>query len=219
MTKKIDANDILIDDRILYTAALGLLNDVKLQLSFIDFNNTYEKYELFDIFEQMGRKNYFKERIKMPETDRWPNATGEFGLAPTNPILVVDSIGMLAYCSHLRWEGKPVIFFSGGSTREAIFSSHVFSLDGKYLDRLYFDAFHRFRSKSVPRGYSWAEQADGVTGTACVIQEKFSDTVALIYTEAKEMFGVTAVSPWVAKFDAEAAERSWNEYKRSRSKA
>ena len=219
MAKEIDANDILIDDRILYTAALGLLNDVKLQLSFIDFNNTYEKYELFDIFEQMGRKNYFKERIKMPETDRWPNATGEFGLAPTNPILVVDSIGMLAYCSHLRWEGKPVIFFSGGSTREAIFSSHVFSLDGKYLDRLYFDAFHRFRSKSVPRGYTWAEKADGLTGSGCVIQDTMRETVEMIYKDAQGMFGVPVVSPQLRKFNAEAAMQLWTKYKQSRLKA
>ena len=45
MAKEIDADDIVLDDRIIYAAALGMLNDVKLQLSFIDFNNTYEKYE------------------------------------------------------------------------------------------------------------------------------------------------------------------------------
>ena len=216
MAKEFDADDILIDDRILYAAALGLLNDINLQLSYIDYTKTYEKYEMFDMLVPLGRKNYFKERIKMPEADRWANAEGEFGLAPTNPIMVVDAIGMLAYCSHLRWDGKSVIFFSGGSTREAIFSMHTFSLDGKYLDRLYFDVFHRFRSKSVPRGYTWAERADGVTGTNCVIQEKFADTVELIYSEAKEMFGVAAVSPSVLKFDVKAAERSWNEYKKSR---
>lgn len=219
MAKKFEPDEIALDDQIIYAASLGLLNDVKLQLSFIDFNNTYEKYELFDIFEQMGRKNYFKERIKMPEADRWENATGEFGLEPTNPILVADMIGELAYLSHLRWNGKPVIFFGGSSTREAVFSMHAFSLDGAHHDELYFDPFHRFQSKSVPRGYTWAAQADGLTGTHCVINDKMPAMVERIYSDAKEMFGVPLVSPLVAKFDVEAAERLWNEYRKSCSRA
>lgn len=218
MAKKIDADDIMLDDRIIYAAALGMLNDVKLQLSFIDFNNTYEKYEMFDVLKQFGRKNYFKERIKMPEADRWADATGEFGLEPTNPILVADTLGQLAYLSHLRWDGKPVIFFSGSATQEAVFSMYAFSLDGDHLDKLYFDPFHRFQSKSVPRGYTWAAQADGLTGTHCVINDKMSAMAERIYSDAKEMFGVAVVSPSVSKFNVEAAERLWNEYKKSRSR-
>ena len=95
---------------------------------------------------------------------------------------------------------------------------YAFSLDGAHLDKLYFDPFHRFQSKSVPRGYTWAERADGLTGTHCVINDKMSAMAERIYSDAKEMFGVAAVSPSVAKFDVEAAERLWNEYKKSGSR-
>ena len=218
MAKKFDGDDVKIDKAILYEAALLLLNSVELQLSYIDETNVYSKYKLLDMLTALGRPNHFKERIKWAPMDRWENATGEFGLAPTNPIMVDDSIGYLSYLSHLRWDGKPVVFFGGGMSNDAVMGAHVFSLDGKHLDELHFDVFHRYQSKSVPRGYTWAEKADGLTGTICVIQEKFADTVDLIYRDAVEMFDVAAVSPHLSKFDVEAASRTWEEYKRSSSR-
>lgn len=216
MKNELDQEEIFLSDSIMYNAALMLLNDVDKLLSYLDFTDAYKKYKLLDIFEQLGKKNYFKERIKWPEADQWENATGEFGLEPTNPIMVVDALGQMAYLSHLRWNGKPVVYFSGSVVDPAIFVMHVFSLDGDHLDDMYFDPFHRFYSKKVPRGYTWAEKANGVTGTGCVVQKTIGRTIKKIYTESKEMFGVAAVDPMVAKFNVRAAQKLWREYQRSR---
>ena len=218
MENEIDIDGIKVHKSIIYNAALAVLNNLEDRLNYIDSISAYEKYEMLDIMKAFGRPNYFKERFPWPEMDRWEDATGEFGLEPTNPIIVTDLIGKMAYLSHLRWNDKPVIFFGGGSTKQAVMSSYVFSLDGDHLDRLYFDIFHRYQTKSIPRGYTWAEKADGLTGSTCVIQEKFEDTIKLIYSDAQGMFGVPVVSPQVRRFNVEAASRLWYDYKKSRSK-
>ena len=219
MDNEIEIDGIKVHKSIIYNAALAVINNLEERLRYIDSVNTYKKYEMLDIMTALGRPNYFKERIAWAEMDRWANATGEFGLEPTNPIMVTDMVGQLSYLSHLRWNGKPVIFFSGGATKNALSSAIVFSLDGAHIDRMYFDIFHRYETKSIPRGYEWAEKADGFTGCACVIQEKFEDTLDMIYSDAQGMFGVPVVSPQVRRFNVEAAKRSWDDYKKSNSKA
>ena len=218
MNNEIDIDGLKVPKSIIYNAALEVLNNLEERLKYIDSVKTYDKYEMLDIMTAFGRPNYFKERIKWAPMERWENATGEFGLEPTNPIMVSDMVGKIAYLSHLRWNGKPVIFFGGGSTKLALTSAYVFSLEGDHLDRLYFDIFHRYDTKSLPRGYEWADKADGFTGTTCVIQEKFEDTINLIYEDAQGMFGVPVVSPQVRRFNVEAAKKLWNDYKQSRSK-
>lgn len=217
MADEIEVNGIKISKSIIYNAALDVLNYLPNLLAYIDSTGTYNKYKMLDILTQFGRPNYFKERMKMPEADRWANAEGEFGLTATNPILVADIIGEMAYISHLRWNGKPVVFFSCTVVDPAINVVHVFSLDGEHLDQMYFDIFHRYQSKSVPRGYTWAEKSDGLVGTDCGIKDNFAESLDEIYTEAMGYFGVPVVSPMLRKFNVEAASRLWEEYKKSHS--
>ena len=219
MNDEIEINGIKIKKSIIYNAALDVLNKQESLLAYIDSTDTYKKYKLLEILTTIGHTNYFKERMKWPEMDRWENATGEFGLEKTNPILVSDCVGEMAYLSHLRWNGKPVVFFNERTEMPAIDVAVVFSLDGDHMDSMYFDIFHRYQSKSVPRGYTWAEKADGLTGSGCVIQETMRETVEMIYKDAQGMFGVPVVSPQLRKFNAEAAMQLWTKYKQSRLKA
>ena len=218
MNDEIEIDGIKIKKSIIYNAALDVLNKQESLLSYIDSTDTYKKYKMLDILTAFGRPNYFKDRMKWNEMDRWENATGEFGLEKTNPIMVADMIGEMAYLSHLRWNGKPVVFFSERTVMPAIDVVVVFSLNGDHMDSMYFDIFHRYQSKSVPRGYTWAEKADGLTGTGCVIQDTMQESIEHIYTEAQGMFGVPVVSPQIRKFNAEAAMKLWTKYKQSFSK-
>lgn len=70
----------LVDD------ALKFLNSVKLQ------------NELIDDFPFI-QSHYVRERHDMGEVDEWPNAQGEFGRTPTNPILVNETWGEIIYLS------------------------------------------------------------------------------------------------------------------------
>lgn len=175
--------------------ALHLLNSVELQ------------NELADSFPQY-QGDFMQERRAMGEVDELPNAQGEFGRTPTNPILVNETWGEITYLSRLLTaDNQRMIFHRAGSVAGAIDAFELVSVDGKFFDVLYVDMYHRHCSKKAPTGYSLLEIVDGITGTSennPAFPARVEDT--LIET-AINMFGAPIVSPSVFKFDAKQAAK------------
>lgn len=175
--------------------ALHLLNSVELQ------------NELADSFPQF-QGDFMQDRYAMGEVDELPNAQGEFGRTPTNPILVNETWGEIAYLSRLLTaDNQRMIFHRAGSVSGALDVFELVSVDGKFFDVLYVDMYHRHCSKKAPTGYSLLKNVDGITGTSennPAFPARVKDT--LIET-AINMFGAPIVSPSVFKFDDKQAAK------------
>ena len=78
--------------RELFMKALLLLNNIELQNELIA-QMPYMTEEFLPPFA--------KERYAMGEVDEWPDAQGEFGRTPTNPILANRTWGEITYLSRL----------------------------------------------------------------------------------------------------------------------
>ena len=139
--------------------ALTFLNDVELQNEYI------EDFPQF-------MTDYARERHAMGEVDTWPNATGEFGRTPTNPILVNETWGEITYLSRLvTTDGQRMIFHRLGSGVGALDIFELVSEGGTFYDRLYVDMYHRHCSKIAPTGYTLLKTLDGITGTSELIDD------------------------------------------------
>ena len=177
----------LVDD------ALKLLNSVELQ------------NELIDDFPFI-QADYIKERHAMGEVDEWPNATGEFGRTPTNPILVNRTWGEITYLSRLvTADGQRMIFHRVGSALGAIDIFELVSEDGKFYDRLFVDMYHRHCSKKAPAGYTLLKTLDGITGTSELIPDFPDEICSTLIHMAIRKFGAPIVSYSVANFDGDQA--------------
>ena len=99
--------------------------------------------------------DYARERHAMGEVDMWPNATGEFGRTPTNPILVNETWGEITYLSRLVTpDGQRMIFHRLGSGAGALDIFELISVDGTFYARLYVDMYpvtvQRLRRRLTP---------------------------------------------------------------------
>ncbi len=111
-----------------------------------------------------------------PNCDELPNAHGEFGRSPSNPIPTNGPLGEVIYLSRLRtkparrwWRlgsrgpGSPIMFHRLGSQDGSIGSVdayEVLSLDGNVRETLYLSMYHPRKSKKVPNGYTYATKLD-----------------------------------------------------------
>ena len=179
--------------------ALKLLNSVELQNEIID--------SLPPLPEEF-LPPFLKKRYAMGEVDEWPNAQGEFGRTPTNPILANRTWGEITYLSRLLTaDGKRMIFHRVGSVADAIDAFELVSADGKFFDVLYLDMYHHHCSKKAPLGYTLIEFLDGITGTSennPDFPERVKET--LIDT-AINKFGAPIVSPAAFHFDGKQAAK------------
>jgi hypothetical protein len=99
------------------------------------------------------------------DCDELPNAKGEFGRSPTNPIPTNGPLGEVIYLSKLRTgSGSPVMFHrvraEEGATRP-VDVYEVISLDGLVRETLFLSMYHPRKSRKVPRGYTYAAKLDG----------------------------------------------------------
>jgi hypothetical protein len=99
------------------------------------------------------------------DCDELPNAQGEFGRSPTNPIPTNGPLGEIIYLSRLRTgSGSPVMFHrvraEEGATRP-VDVYEVLSLDGRVRENLFLSMYHPRKSRKVPRGYTYAAKLDG----------------------------------------------------------
>lgn len=158
---------------------------------------------------------FLKKRYAMGEVDEWPNAQGEFGRTPTNPILVNETWGEITYLSRLLTkDGQRMIFHRLGSVAGAIDAFELVSVDGKFYDRLFVDMHHRHCSKKAPVGYTLLEVLDGITGTSEGILN-FPDKIKITLLEtAIRKFGAPIVSPAILNFDRTEAAKLINQARR-----
>lgn len=134
------------------------------------FKNNKKDAQDESILEQQGDFEYYPKEIKDLvkngiSCDEIPNAVGEFGRSPTNPIPVNGARGEIKYIKRLRSMGCGMIFHRLGSFRQEGFASNVdvyelVTLDGSFWDVLYFDMYHPRRSLKFPKGYFFAEYND-----------------------------------------------------------
>jgi len=145
------------------------------------------------------------ERMAMGEVDEWPNARGEFGRTPTNPILTNRTWGEITYLSRLATvDGQRMIFHRLGSVAGAIDAFELVSVDGKFFDVLYADMYHYNCSKKAPVGYNLLEFVDGITGTSENNPAFPARVEETLFRTAINKFGAPIVSP--AAFDFNAAQ-------------
>ena len=183
--------------------ALELLNSVKLQNKII---------ETLPYMSEDFMNNFEKERYAMGDVDEWPNAQGEFGRTPTNPILVNETWGEITYLSRLlTTDGQRMIFHRLGSVAGAIDAFELVSEDGKFYDMLYADMYHRHCSKKAPAGYTLLERLDGITGTSEKISLFPRQIDHVLSQTALYKFGGAIVSAAVKNLDREQATQTVRE--------
>ena len=92
---------------------------------------------------------------------------GPFGKNPCNPIPVNGPLGEITYLSRLltKSEGQPLFFHRLGS-RQNIDVYEVVSWDGSVWDILYFDYYHKGKTRKAPEDYTFAESINEAAG-AC----------------------------------------------------
>jgi hypothetical protein len=140
--------------------------------------------------------------------DEFPNARGEFGRTPLNPIPTNGPLGEVIYLSKLRtharrswWHfgkvnGSPLMFHRVGTQRGIagdVDAYEVLSLDGKVHETLFLSMYHPRKSKKAPSGYFMVTNFDsnniiyGVNFTVENFPEKLD---AHIRNWSKELFKI-----------------------------
>ena len=93
------------------------------------------------------------EVLRGASCDEIPEATGEFGRDPRNPIPVNGPMGEIIYLSNLRTVTlQPIMFHRLGSAGHVDVYETV-SVDGAMWDVLFFDLYHPRKSQRAPTGY------------------------------------------------------------------
>ena len=183
--------------RELFMKGLLLLNNIDLQNELIA-QMPYMSEEFLPSFA--------KERYAMGEVDEWPNAKGEFGRTPTNPILVNRTWGEITYLSRLATaDNQRMIFHRVGSMEGAIDAFELVSVDGKFFDVLFVDMYHHNCSKKAPVGYTLLEFVDGITGTSENNPAFPAQVSEAVFKTALNKFGAPIISEAVFDFDRDQA--------------
>ena len=115
-----------------------------------------------------------KEIIDMTSLDSLPDAMGQFGRDPRNPILCNGPLGEVTYLSKLvipttEKNFVKVTFHRTKSLKVnnqlVVDQYEIISYDGIFYDVLYLDMYHANKSKSCPKGYQMEKQCIGFRGT------------------------------------------------------
>ena len=148
------------------------------------------------------------ERYAMGDVDEWPNAEGEFGRTPTNPILVNQTWGEVTYLSRLlTTDNQRMIFHRIGSLEDCIDAFELVSENGNFFDVLFVDMYHNNCSKKAPVGYSLIEILDGITGTSENNYAFPSRVEETLFETAVNKFGAPIISPAVFNFNEKQAAK------------
>lgn len=185
-----------------FRQAIYLLNDINFQNKIIaDMPHMSEEF----------LPSFAKERMAMGDVDEWPDAQGEFGRTPTNPILVNRTWGEITYLSRLVMaDNKRMIFHRIGSVAGAIDAFELVSEDASFVDVLYVDMYHYNCSKKAPKGYSLLEIVDGITGTSETVPGFPMNILQALVKTAVNKFGAPIVCPVVFDFDVDKATKLLN---------
>ncbi len=125
----------------------------------------WEVAKLMASEKRQNAKNPRAIRAKIlggPDVDQLPDASGEFGRDPGNPIPVNGAFGELMYLSLLRSTdtGERLTFHKRGSMEGPHGPVDIYetvTLDGKKWDALLLSPYHPRRSRQAPDGYRLAD--------------------------------------------------------------
>ena len=191
------------------------MNDDDVKMAFALLNSVEFQNKIIDSMPYMPDEmipGFIRKRQEMPELDEWPEASGEFGRTPTNPILVNRSWGEVSYLSRLvRDDGQRMVFHRAGSVEGAIDAFELISIDGKNYDVLYIDMYHRYQSKKAPEGYKLLDFADGITGTSQGISNFPNNLVMELAVAGSNLFGAPIVSKVLKEFNTDEAVKTYEE--------
>ncbi len=142
--------------------------------------------------------------------DQLPNAEGEFGREPSNPIPVNASYGEVTYLSRLRVKetGQPVAFHRLGSfgsnhvCDNPVDGFEIISLDGTFRDKLYFDMYHDGQSSKVPEGYTMVDELAYLTGVANRVKDFPNGIYDAVAQYSKRVFGSNLALPELRNISA-----------------
>lgn len=147
-----------------------------------------------------------EKRLNM-RGNEWPNATGDFGTMPTNPILANGPIGEVAYLSRLMQGGRRMAFFRVGSTADCLDLFRVFTMDGLYATNLYLDMYHKHQSRTAPAHCMLMPKCDGITGITYSVKnvQEFIEGLKLF---SVRNFSQSAISPAIKEMDKNTIEKN-----------
>jgi len=178
-------NERYIKDQIheifLYTSALVHISPDITQESIVGSimrrpNNRLSEEDAKKVYLFVARKHYgMKQTIDSEEgkkiervffgddngcfTDEMPDAYGEFGLEPTNPVPVRGIIGNRAYLGKLRTaDGQPITWTRDGSTHsqnigKTIDIYTITNSQAQPIARLYICPYNSMVSRKIPKGF------------------------------------------------------------------
>lgn len=147
-----------------------------------------------------------EKRLNM-RGDTWPNAKGDFGTTPTNPILTNGPIGEIAYLSRLMQGGRRMAFFRVGSTSDCLDLFRVFTIDGLFAVNLYVDMYHKHASSVAPHPCMLMPRCDGITGINTVVKNT-NDFIGQLKTLSLRIFSQIAISPSIKKMNKSVVDKN-----------
>ena len=115
----------------------------------------------------------FGEKLNRKHIDMYPNATGEFGRCPENPIPCNGPLGEITYLSRLVVKTNasltPITFHRIGTTENSI-TGHdidiyeIIDYSGYIYESLYLDFYNTTKSRICPKGYVLQDECIGFRG-------------------------------------------------------
>ena len=145
---------------------MGFLSKLKSAFGGVEIDEPIEKQKQEAMANPLVKQGLWKISEGCDQT---PNAEGEFGRTPTNPIPVNGLYGEFAYLNRLRGRtGVCFMFHRIGSEKSSTTGHDVdlyelVSLDGEHWERLYFDMYYAHRSQKSPSGLylmNWSDTPD-----------------------------------------------------------
>lgn len=180
-------------DNLIQNRALMILNNIEMQNM---LSAKTLKIPFADIEKRLNMKG-----------DEWPNAAGDFGTTPTNPILANGPIGEVAYLSRLMQGGRRMAFFKVGSTADCLDLFRAFTLDGLYATNLYLDMYHKHQSRFAPAHCMLMPKCDGITGITSSVKN-VADFIEGLKLFSVRNFSQSAISPAIKIMDKDAIEKN-----------
>lgn len=175
--------------------------------------------------ETLKRTGFGRKYEAGGSVDQLPNAQGEFGRVPTNPIPVNGSYGEVTYLSRLRVKatGAIVVFQRIGSCGSnevcdnPVDGFEIVSLDGSFKDELFFDMYHDGQSSKVPEGYIMLEELAGLTGVPDRIKDFPNGIYEAVAQYSKRVFGSNLALPELRNISAGNGQTSKKKKKAGKS--
>ena len=164
----------------------------------------------------------FKAKMNPVPMDTLPEATGEFGRDPKNPIPCNGPLGEITYLSRLvipTFRDPERITFHRLWSQDvgpAILDTYeIVSYDGHFHDILYLDMYHTHKSKLCPRGYQLEEECKVLRGMN-VLNETFPyNQYQKVRDCVRDIIGLALVDTSLKTLDEKQAEQTIKAYRKN----